>query len=145
MDVYPNLQTIVLHYVIYEWSFRSDGQTYSTADQSLRLESKASFSNGRDVLGYYHSNQLSWSPQEIGFETQLRVYDQGDLVVFTQRFQVIENLWLAFRLCSACYYLNPIIASLLFSKSLYIRCAVSHFTEQNLRFGLVGSTENCPS
>ena len=83
---------IILRYVIYKWSFRSDGQTYSTADQSLRLESKASFSNGRDVLGYYHSNQLSWSPQEIGFETQLRVYDQGDLVVFTQRFQVIENL-----------------------------------------------------
>ena len=83
---------IILRYVIYEWSFRSDGQTYSTADQSLRLESKASFSNGRDVLGYYHSNQVSWSPQEIGFETQLRVYDQGDLVVFTQRFQVIENL-----------------------------------------------------
>ena len=75
---------IILRYVIYEWSFRSDGQTYSTADQSLRLESKASFSNGHDVLGYYHSNQVSWSPQEIGFETQLRVYDQGDLVVFTQ-------------------------------------------------------------
>merc|ERR1719362_1597389 len=70
---------------------RSDGQTYSTADQSLRLESKASFSNGHDLLGYYHSNQVSWSPQEIGFETQLRVYDQGDLVVFTQRFQKALN------------------------------------------------------
>ena len=69
---------------------RSDGQTYSSADQSLRLESAASLSNGHDVLGSYSSHLLRWSPLEIGFETQLRVYDQEDFIVFTQRFQVIE-------------------------------------------------------
>ena len=69
---------------------RSDGQTYSSADQSLRLESEASLSNGHDILGSYSSHLLQWSPLEIGFETQLRVYDQQDLIVFTQRFQVIE-------------------------------------------------------
>ena len=71
---------------------RSDGQTYSTADQSLRLESPASIFKGRDVLGSFSSHLLRWSPIEIGFETQLRVYDQEDLIVFSQRFQVIEML-----------------------------------------------------
>ena len=71
---------------------RSNGQTYSTTDQSLRLESPASIFNGRDVLGSFSSHLLRWSPIEIGFETQLRVYDQDDLVVFSQRFQVIEML-----------------------------------------------------
>lgn len=72
-------------------SVTSDGQTLSTVDQSLEVESSEPSFKGTDVLGSFScSHLLHWRPLEIGFETQLRVYDDEDVAVFTQRFQVIE-------------------------------------------------------
>ena len=75
-----------------EISVTSKGETYTTLDQSLRLESEESPFKGHDILGSFSSHRLHWSPSEIGFETRLRIYEGDDLLVFTQHFQVIETL-----------------------------------------------------
>lgn len=61
-------------------------QSYTTSDQSLQVEKEEPVFQGFDVLGSFSSHLLHWSPSEIGFQTQMRVYE--NLLVFTQRFQV---------------------------------------------------------
>ena len=87
-----------------EISVTAGNQRYSTADQSLVLDTVRTYDGGRDILGSFRSHVWTWNPTEIGFETELRIYAgkgnggrglDGDLLVFTQRFQVIEMNLLA--------------------------------------------------
>ena len=66
---------------------RKDNLRYSTKDQSLNSNIEVEES-GEDALGSYESYSVGWLPSDLGFETEVRVYHEDPIVVFSQHFQV---------------------------------------------------------
>jgi hypothetical protein len=63
-----------------------DGSVYSTADGSLKASGAAETSQGSDTLGAYTMTTNKWTAGTTPFETSHRVYDGGEIVVFSQTF-----------------------------------------------------------
>ena len=68
-------------------SITKNSLKFSTEDQSLspNVETEES---GEDVLGWYESYSMGWRPSNLGFETEVRIYQDQPIIVFSQHFQV---------------------------------------------------------
>ena len=79
-DVTSNLNTI---------SIRKDHKTFSTRKQTLTPKNETLEPFAReDNLGYYDSYPVCWEPDDLGFETSLRMYHDQPIIVFSQHFKV---------------------------------------------------------
>ena len=66
-----------------------DHSTLSTQDHSLSLQNVSVRREiGEDILGMFDLFAMDWQPEEAGFETSVRVYQDEPIIVFTQHFQV---------------------------------------------------------
>ena len=72
----------------------SNGKTLSNRDGTLTIESIGAF-NGVDVLGSFNSTLVFWKSPEVqrslGFVTKVQEYNDGQTLVFSQIFKVIES------------------------------------------------------
>ena len=64
-----------------------DHSTFSTQDQSLMLQDVHT-STGEDIFGVFDSVAIDWQPEETGFQTGWRSYQDEPMIIFTQYFQV---------------------------------------------------------
>ena len=77
-DVSSNLSNIYV---------TTDHSTLSTHNKNLSLQD-VDTSTGEDIFGTFDSTTLDWHPDETGFQTSWRFYQDEPIIIFTQKFQV---------------------------------------------------------
>ena len=69
---------------------RKDHLDFSTKNQSLKAAAEVEDS-GEDNLGLYESFSVEWVPSDLGFKTEVRVYQNQPFIAFSQHFKVIKT------------------------------------------------------
>eukprot|EP00054_Salpingoeca_dolichothecata_P014018 m.78605 g.78605 ORF g.78605 m.78605 type:complete len:753 (+) comp20774_c0_seq2:47-2305(+) len=67
-------------------AFRHSGQTFSTANETLKIQSISPVTSGQGILGRFRAQQLVWvsTAGNVSFVTSFQVYE--DAIIFEQHF-----------------------------------------------------------